>query len=209
MKPNALIIANGTMPGAAIARRLSRTASLIVCADGGANHARKLGITPDIILGDLDSIASATRKAFRTVPTMFINDQERTDLQKAIRFCIAGRITSVDVIGGTGDRIDHSTGALGCFKEFGREIDIRFVDGMGTLFRIDGRVRLKIKRKALLSLIPLDRCTGVTTTGLKHSLKNSVLELGVREGTSNVATASFVTISVRRGTLLCFTFHRQ
>ncbi len=57
-----------------------------------------------------------------------------------------------------------------------------------------------------ISLIPLERCKGVTTHNLKYRLQNESLELGIREGISNEATGRKVTISVKRGTLLLYRF---
>ena len=203
----ALIIANGTLPSSPIVKRFQRLEDVIICADGGANHARRLGIRPDTILGDLDSITPSTRKYFKWIPVMFIQDQESSDLEKAISFCILRQYTHVDILGGTGDRIDHSTGSLGCFRKFGEQIEIRLIDTVGILRQVQGSLKLTMKKGDLVSLIPLNRCGGVTTSHLKYPLKNKVLELGKREGTSNEATGRDLRVSVKKGTLLCYTFH--
>jgi len=205
----ALIIANGSLPSRAIVTRILREAEYIVCADGGANHARRLRIVPDIILGDFDSITPSTKRHFRRVPLLRIHDQESTDLEKALTFCIERRFTHADILGGTGDRIDHSTGTLGCFKKFGKKISIRLADQTGIIQLVGVSLELNLHKGDLVSLIPLDRCSGIATTNLKYPLANELLELGVREGTSNVATASNVHIRCRKGILLCMTFHRR
>src|SRR5271169_2252454 len=119
---HALIIANGTLPSANRIRMITHKAHYIICADGGANHARRLGITPDIILGDFDSLHASTRKYFKSVVHEKIDDQENTDLEKALEYCIEHQFSSADVVGAFGDRIDHTTGSLGCFKKFGGKI---------------------------------------------------------------------------------------
>jgi thiamine pyrophosphokinase len=205
----ALIIANGSLPSRAIVTGLLRGAEFVVCADGGANHARRLGIRPGIILGDLDSITPSTSRHFHRVPLLRIDDQESTDLEKALNFCIERRFSHADIVGGTGDRIDHSTGTLGCFKRFGKKITIRLIDEAGIIRLVGVSLELNLRRGDPVSLIPLDRCLGVTTTHLKYPLANEILELGVREGTSNVSTASNVLIRCRKGILLCMTFHRR
>jgi len=202
----ALILANGPFPPPVILRELRVHATLIVCADGGANWARRSKIKPDVILGDLDSIFPSTKRHFRDTPILKIEDQESTDLQKAIRYCIERRVASADIIGALGDRIDHTTGSLGCFKKFGMRIRLRFVDAVGELTLIRGSVRFKTGKGQKVSIIPLDRCTGVTTTNLKYTLKNDVLELGVREGISNEATGAVAAVSVKTGTLLLYRF---
>src|SRR5437764_395174 len=91
----ALIIANGDVPTTRRVKSLASSCGMVVCADGGANHARRMRIVPDVILGDLDSMTAATRGHFMGVPVLFLEDQESTDLEKAIRFCIERRIRHV------------------------------------------------------------------------------------------------------------------
>jgi thiamine pyrophosphokinase len=167
---------------------------------------RRYRVKPDVILGDLDSISAATARYYRNTPTLKYSDQESTDLEKAIRFSIQVGIRSADVIGALGGRIDHTTGSLGCFKRFGDEIDLRFHGGGGVLTRIRKKATLGTRKGETISLIPLDRCTGITTTNLKYPLDNDFLEPGVREGISNEATGTSVTISVKHGTLLLLKF---
>ena len=203
----ALIIANGQSPSNKIVRKLASSANLIVCADGGANHARRMKIVPDVILGDLDSISYATRLEFKRISLMLIEDQENTDLEKAIRYCIERKCQSIDIVGALGKRIDHTTGALGVLKKFG-QTSITLVDDVGKLTLVRKRTRLKTIIGQIVSLIPLEKCVGIRTKNLKYALNNETLQLGVREGISNVAIAANVTISVRRGTLLVYQFHK-
>jgi thiamine pyrophosphokinase len=205
----ALIIANGSLPAKAIVTRFVRQAEYIVCADGGANHARRLRVLPDIILGDLDSITPSTKRHFRRIPLLRIADQESTDLEKALTFCVERRFTRADILAATGDRIDHSTGTLGCFKKFGRKIPMRLIDQAGIIQLVGASLELHLRTGDQVSLIPLERCTGITTKNLKYALSNESLELGVREGISNVATAPDIAIRCRKGILLCMTFHRR
>ena len=206
---HALIIANGTLPSADRSRLAARNADYIICADGGANHARRLGITPDIILGDFDSLHASTRKYFKSVVQKKIDDQESTDLEKALEHCIELHFSSVDIIGAFGDRIDHTTGSLGCFKKFGKKIDIRFLDSVGETTRILKSFTMTTFTGEKISLIPLERCTGITTRHLRYPLHNDTLELGVREGISNEATGRSVTITVKKGTLLLYRFYHD
>jgi thiamine pyrophosphokinase len=204
---NALIIANGTQPPLTIVRPIAQSANLIICADGGANHALKMNIKPHIIIGDFDSILASTKVYYSNVTQRVIGDQDSTDLEKAIRYCIEQQIASVTIIGATGDRLDHTTGTLGCFKKFGDTIDLQLIDSVGALTLIRPSVTLVMKKGETLSLIPLEKCTGVTTVNLKYGLNDDVLELGFREGISNEATAEDVSISVKTGTLLLYRFH--
>ncbi len=185
------------------------TAQIVICADGGADQARKLGITPDIILGDFDSISRTTKKLFRRVPQIFLEDQNSTDLEKGLDFCIHRHIAAADIVGATGDRIDHTTGCIGALKKYGKRIEIMAFDAVGTLQPVVHALHLRTSVGEKISLIPVDRCSGITTTNLRYPLEDDRLALGIREGTSNEATAKRVTIRVRRGTLLCYRFHTR
>ena len=204
---HALIIANGTLPNPDFVRALAKFATFIVYADGGANHAQKLGIKPNIILGDFDSVLTSTREHFSDVEQLLIEDQNTTDLEKSILYCIEHNFTSVDIVGASGDRIDHTIGSLGCFKKYGDKIHIRIIDNMGEITLIRKQIHCKMKVGEKISLIPLERCTGVTTGNLKYGLNDEVLELGVREGINNEATSTQVSIQVETGTLLLYRFH--
>jgi len=204
---HSLIIANGTLPPPDFVRALVRFAKMIVCADGGANHAQTLGIKPDVIIGDFDSILPSTKIFFDNVLQLHLEEQFSTDLEKAIRHCIELGVSSVDIVGAFGDRIDHATGSLGCFKKFGNKINIRMLDSFGELTMIQKEVHLEMKVYEKVSLIPLERCTGVTTKNLKYELNDGILELGVQEGISNEAISRNVTIHVGTGILLLYRFH--
>lgn len=209
MNRKAVILANGTPPPASIIRRLVRSADLVVCADGGANLARRLRIRPDVVLGDMDSISPSTREFFRGVPFLQIPDQESTDLEKAIDLCIHRGMASVGIIGATGDRLDHTTGSLGCFKRFGAHLELTVFDTVGTISMIRRSVTFTATKGDRISLIPLERCTGVSTRNLAFPLRDESLQLGVREGISNEATGRRVTVSVRSGILLLYRFHSR
>lgn len=209
LKPQkALIIANGIQPNISLVKKIVSTVDYIICADGGANHALKMRIKPDVIIGDIDSITPKTKNFYQNVPIIFAGDRDSTDLEKAIKFCVERNIKIIDIIGATGDRIDHTIGNLGCFKKFGKKVNLKIIDPAGELFLVRKNIKLNTIVRKNISLIPLDRCEGVTTINLQYTLKNDTLELGVREGTSNKSTSDYIKVSIKSGTLLLYQFHK-
>ncbi len=206
---HSLIIANGVLPQPEYLKALVKLANLIICADGGANYAQEFGIKPNIIFGDFDSIHPETKIFFHDVLQILDEDTNSTDLEKAIKYCIGQSATSVDIMGAVGKRTDHTLSSLGCFKKFGTQIHIRMIDTEGELTLIQKNITINTYEGEKISIIPMDRCTGVTTKNLQFSLNNEVLELGVREGISNEAISGQVSISIERGTLLLYRFHRS
>ena len=204
MPKQALILANGEPPKKSHLISLLKGCQLFVCADGGANTALKLGITPDAIVGDMDSIHAETRAKFRKVRLYESADEETTDLEKAIAWTIRQKYDHMIVVGAEGKRLDHTVGNLGVVAKFFPDAIIRIVDDVGEIVFVGKELTFEAPLHSLLSLIPLTRCEGVTTKGLEYGLDNELLELGVREGTSNVVTSNPVVIKVKKGNLVLY-----
>ncbi|MFZ4620811.1 MAG: thiamine diphosphokinase [Bacteroidota bacterium] len=206
-RTHALIICNGEMPSTKLLSPLLKKKPLIVCADGGANKVRPFGIIPDYIIGDLDSITQKTRLYFSSVPIIHISDQNSTDLEKVIEFLLTSKIPSATIIGATGERPDHTLSNFSILLKYHKKIAMQFFDERCTVEIIQKKIRFKAEIGQQISLVPMGKCSGITTKGLKYPLKNESLELGVREGSSNEASASSVDVSVRSGSLLLFRIH--
>jgi len=204
MTKTALLLANGKSPTKSLFLNCRRRSEFFICADGGANYAAKLGERPDLIIGDLDSIKALTVKKFRSVTTRRIADQNSTDLEKALSWLMRRNYTDVIVLGATGGRVDHLAGNLSALGKFSKRARITFVDESGEMRAVGSEMVLEAPPGTTISLIPLSRCEGIVTQGLKWELQNGTLELGFREGTSNIVKSSPVTIRVRRGTLLLY-----
>ena len=181
----------------------------VICADGGANTASKLGLRPDLIIGDLDSIMASTVRKFSRIRTRRIGDQNSTDLEKALTWAVRAGYTEIVVMGATGGRLDHLTGNLSALGKFARKTSVTFMDNFGELIAVGSELVLDAPVGTTVSLIPLSRCEGIVTSGLKWGLHNGTLEMGVRDGISNIVTASPATISVRRGMLLLYRIRPQ
>ncbi len=204
MPKRALVIANGDPPKKQLLQALARGVNIIICADGGANAALKAGIVPDAIVGDIDSIHAEALVRFHRVSTYEEHDDETTDLEKAITWAIKSKYDHITVVGATGRRIDHSIGNLAVLPKFYPDAIVRFVDDNGEVQYVGREIEFEAVKGAVISLIPLNRCEGIVTSGLKFALQGETLELGVREGTSNVVVSSPVTIRVKKGHLLLF-----
>jgi thiamine pyrophosphokinase len=201
---HALILANGEPPTEKLLRALCSAVQLVVCADGGANAAWARGLRPDAIVGDLDSIRPETLAAFRGVPVHEDHDEFRTDLEKAVRWTLGCGCEEITIVGALGRRVDHTVANLGMLPRFHAAARIRIVDEIGELTYVDREVHFEAPLGTLVSLVPLNRCEGIVTEGLRYALAGEDLELGLRDGTSNVVVASPVTIRVARGHLLLY-----
>jgi thiamine pyrophosphokinase len=204
MPKQALILANGEPPKKSHLQSLMKQCQLFVCADGGANTALALGLTPDAIVGDMDSVHAETRAKFQHVRTFESSNEETTDLEKAIAWTIRQKYDHIIVVGAAGKRLDHTIGNLGVIARFYPDAIVRIVDDIGETLFVGRELIFEAPLHSTVSLIPLTRCEGITTTGLEYGLDNELLELGVREGTSNIVVANPVSIKVKKGNLLLY-----
>jgi thiamine pyrophosphokinase len=201
MARTALLICNGDPPSRALARRVARVSNWIVAADGGATAACVLGLIPDVIIGDLDSLSRETRRVCRTSLVLQLRRQDNTDLEKALDFLAASRARSVTILGATGKRIDFTLGNFSVLWKYSSLMDLRFAGEGWYALPVGKKRTLRAPRGTTVSLIPFGPCEGITLHGLQYSLTNSSMRVG-ETGLSNVVVKSPFTVQVRRGAML-------
>lgn len=196
-----LIIANGKPPAKSVVMSFIKNGySTIICADGGANSAKKIGVTPNFIVGDLDSISESTLKYFRGKSKIIkYKGQNDTDVEKSLKFAINKKFNEVILLGVTGDRLDHTICNLGIVLKFFDKIRISLVSEKSFLIPINRTTYFKSRVGETISLYAFDNKTKITTTGLKYKLINTALPFGVKESTSNVAIQNNIKIKVTGG----------
>jgi thiamine pyrophosphokinase len=207
----AVIFANGEIRDADRLRSLLRADDWIIAADGGAKHCRRLGLTPAVLIGDLDSLspAEARRQERAGVDVIrFPQAKDYTDLELALRHAAEHGVDEVLILGGLGGRWDQTMAnlLLPASREFthlrvtfqDRDDEIRLLSG-GETVTLDGA------SGDVVSLMAVGASAeGVTTTGLAYPLTDEGLALGSTRGVSNVIAGQPCRVSLRRGVLLCF-----
>lgn len=196
---NVLLIGNGTLPGAALLERLARQATFILAADGGADKARAAGIQPDLVIGDLDSLASAPEQVLR-VPR-----QDNTDLEKALDWLTAHRAERVCIVGSVGGRWDFSIGNFLSVYSYLPALDIYFAGDGWKIYPLVQGTQKAVRPGARVSLIPFTACTRVNLSGTQYPLTNAQLALGHTGRTlSNCAQQAQITVQFESGFMLLY-----
>ena len=196
---NVLLIGNGTLPGAALLERLARQATFILAADGGADKARTAGIQPDLVIGDLDSLASAPEQVLR-VPR-----QDNTDLEKALDWLQENRAGRVCIVGSVGGRWDFSIGNFLSVYSYLPALDIYFAGDGWKIYPLVQGTQKAVRPGARVSLIPFTACTRVNLSGTQYSLTNAQLALGHTGRTlSNCAQQAQITVQFESGFMLLY-----
>ncbi len=198
-----IILANGKSTSKRVIDFVkSKGYSTIICADGGANSAFKLGLVPDFIIGDLDSIKPEVLKFYSDKSTIIhIKKQIDTDVEKCLKFAIKKKFTDVVLIGVTGDRLDHTIGNLSIVLKFYDKIQCKIIADNSFLLPTNKSITLRSKIGETISIFGFNKKTKITSFGLKYPLKNSSLPFGEKESTSNEASKDTVNILVKGGVI--------
>lgn len=189
----ALILLNGDLRDPRAARAAARAADWLICADGGARHAAALGLTPDFVVGDMDS--SPRRCAPAGVTFVIDGDQSRSDFDKALDLAKRLGAGKVFVAAARGGSLDHELVNIGVLEK-SRGMGALVIDGGTARLLGPGRHRLPVKKGARFSLLAAPRAR-VTLTGARFGLKNEVLLRGSR-GLGNRADGA-VLLTVGQG----------
>jgi len=210
----AVIFANGDFPDPAAHRHLIRSDDLVIAADGGAHHARAAGITPQVVVGDLDSLEPGLRAELVAAGARFIQHpaaKDETDLELALLYAVEQGAEEVVVLGALGGRIDQTVANILLLAHPALTgVRVLVVEGDQTIFLIRDEATVEGRPGDTVSLIPLGGdVQGITAEGLRWPLHEGTLRFGPARGVSNVLLGRQARVRVREGTLLCVVTHSQ
>lgn len=198
-----LIVANGEQPVPSQHWKRIKRARPLICTDGAANWLIEHQITPEVIIGDLDSLNPGIRGRLSQESIHHIPSQENTDLEKAVRYALDKGYTAATVLSATGKREDQTLGNLYLIVQYAPVIHIQLLTNYATIEPVLDHITTHAEPGQTISLLPVGRAEGVTTTGLRYPLEDETLELGTR-GISNQAEETEISVSLRKGALLLF-----
>jgi thiamine pyrophosphokinase len=205
----AIIIAAGEAEKGSGWERWVRAGDWIIGADGGAARALDWGLTPQVVIGDMDSLPGALRDDLEARGSAFIEHpraKDETDLELALTYAVQQGAEEIVVLGALGGRLDHTLANLLLLALPSLEgTMVRIVDGAGEVLLVGSRKVLTLRGSPgdLVSLLPIGGdAFGVTTTGLAWALQNDRLRFGFSRGVSNEMTAREARVEVEQGLLL-------
>ena len=177
---------------------------VILCADSGVRQLDKLGLSPDLVVGDFDSAdcPSLDCEIVRLIP-----EKDDTDTMHALSIAIDRGCTDAVLVCATGGRIDHMLCNFSlCEYAAERGCSCRIVDPQNELFLLTpGLHRLENSgRYPYFSIIPLDRILeDVSISGAKYPLKHAQIRRENIYSVSNEWTSACAVIEIGRGSAYC------
>lgn len=181
--------------------------TLIISVDGGHKWAELWGLTPHLVIGDMDSLDSEERQSLvlKAIPFQeFPVEKDQTDLELAVDYALSLGILEIVITGAWGGRIDHSLGNLEILYKLGQKnINARLVARHSEIILVNRFLELQLPMDTIVSLIPLTPIvTQVSTEGLYYPLTNSEIKKGQTVTISNKTVTSRIKISTKKGILV-------
>lgn len=204
-----LLIAAGPLQNVPALRQRILPDDFILCADGGVDNARRLGVRPQLVMGDLDSVQQLPSG----IPTEhFPPEKDDTDTMLALKHALAMGYRSFLLLGAWGGRPDHAYAnlcALLYLAENGAQALI--ADGDTEVYVVkNGTLRLPRREGCYVSVFPFDGpAEGVSESGMQYGLTDVCLHTSDPVGVSNVFRDEQAIISVRHGVLVVFVCHEE
>lgn len=183
-----------------LARPLAEDA-WVIAADGGLRHTQSLGITPDAVIGDFDSLGFTPEGA-----NIFPVEKDDTDAMLAVRLGLQRGHREFLIYGGLdGPRLDHTVANFQTLQFLADHGAIGYLVGNRTIATVvkNGAIIFPAGTDGTISVFCLGAdATGVTERGLFYTLENGTLTSGFPLGVSNHFTGGEAEITVRSGSLL-------
>ena len=200
-----IIFANGNLPNIEKARQLIRPDDFILCADGGTRHALALGLTTNVIVGDMDSLPeNFSPSTFNGEFVLFPKDKNETDLELAINHAITLSPHQILILAALGGRMDQTLANIALLSNSLLVThNLRITDGVEEIFFCRDQAKVEGRSGDIVSLIPWQgEVTGVFTENLRWHLHHETLYPEKTRGISNEMTADVATVSIKSGLLL-------
>lgn len=199
------IVAGGSVEYAM--KKRIRKSEYVIGVDRGAYWLLENHVTPDMVIGDFDSVSQRQRAAIEQAVINTIKypkEKDATDLELAIDAAISMEPKRIELFGVIGTRMDHtwagiqllqtikSHNILGCIVDNFNEISL--LSGFSSLH--------KSQTYSYVSFFPIDSRATITLTGFRYNVSRRVFVSGSSLGVSNEIISSPAKVVVHDGTLL-------
>ncbi|MFK7837237.1 MAG: thiamine diphosphokinase [Sulfitobacter sp.] len=171
-------------------------APVCVAADGGAAFALDIGVMPEAVIGDFDSLEAETRTAIPTARLHHIEEQESTDFEKALTRIKAPVVLGVGFLGA---RVDHQLAALHTLVASPQHPCL-LMGAHEVICLAPPQISLPVQPGDAVSLFPMGPVTG-RSTGLAWPIEGLAFDPHSKIGTSNRAVGP-VTLDMDRPAML-------
>jgi len=199
----ACVFCNGQLKNPMNVKQIANNCDLLIAADGGAKYFSDIGLTPQVIIGDMDSIDSDMWKSKSGIEYIrYPADKDKSDAELAVEYALEQGYEQNILVAATGGRLDHTLGNIALVAGYPGRVAI--FDGTSTLVAVDKTEKCMLRGRigAIVSLMPYSIShLKVRTKGLKYPLQDECL-ISATHGLSNELSQTEACICVSDGILL-------
>lgn len=200
----ALIISNGQLENIDFLKKKLPQVDYIIACDGGAVHLKRLGLKPDLILGDFDSLDHSILEYYKGLGVLverFPVKKDRTDTHIAVDKAVELGADEVCLIGALGTRFDHSFANVMLLMYLARRgIRAEILDCHNRVRVYNESFILKGEPGQIVSLLPLSHnCVIESVKGLKYEIQDFPLPQDFPLGVSNEFSDSEASVKLKSG----------
>ena len=192
-----IIVGNGEVPQGEIPMLFLQHARFIVCCDGALEKLLKIGMKPDVVIGDCDSIFEDRRQQFKDI-IIEDKDQECNDLQKALKYCLRQQFGPIAILGASGLRDDHQLANLSILNMYAERMDLIMVSNYGLFSFISEDTTFASTPGQEVSVFSFDGQALFSFSGLQYPVHNRRFAQ-LWEGSLNKALGNSFTITLNNG----------
>ena len=184
-----------------------------IAVDGGLGYCGILGVEPDKIIGDFDSVSEGEKKALEQLkaqaPELILElkpEKDDTDMLAALKYGLNLGYRDFRIYAGTGGRFDHTLANIQCLLYLKNHDSTGYlVDGTGMILVLQNEaVHFQKSLEGYLSLFSLGKeAKGVSIQGMKYPLTDYTMTNDFPIGISNEFIGEEAVISVTDGELVC------
>ena len=172
-KKNVSIVLNGQMPDDHVLVNQIIDSGFIIAVDGSANKLIDLGIIPDVIIGDFDSLQAKRIKNVKLIETP---DQNKTDFRKTLDWCIEKNILNISIFGISGKSDDHFLANYYTLCDFSEKISWKAFTDFSVISPCTGSREFESFKGQKVSLFCMKGSSTITSKNLEYPLKSYQLK---------------------------------
>lgn len=185
----------------------------VIAVDGGLSYCGILGVEPDKLIGDFDSVNEQEKAAIeelkKQIPERIIElpcEKDDTDMLAALKHGLEAGYTDFRIYAGCGGRFDHTFANIQCLLYLKNHGATGYLlDGTGMMLVVQNEVvHFNRNMEGVLSVFSLGKeAKGVTLRGMKYTLEDYTLTNDFPIGISNEFIGEEASVSVKEGEVVC------
>ncbi len=192
------IVANGRLEDHEFHNNILKNCDQVIAADGGANNCEILGIIPNYVIGDMDSISSELLAELKKKAKVIIDpDQNKTDVELALELAHSLVPSEVILLCAIGTRIDHTLANIMCLARW----EAKVIDPHNEIQLVTDSTIVRGSVGDTVSIVPLSPIKGLTYSGLKWKVEDMDTPFGWF-GICNNLSEPTAKIALKQGKIL-------